>query len=125
MYDNRVVQKNLKLSCWKRYIFLKSPRIFSPIFSRFRDNGNLKKIEFLAETPLTITFYCIFGLQYLKTKNKPNFCPKIGKICNVPVFFPIFVQMYWFCSPPLSAFLRNIYLCPFTKNKSHQHMKVR
>ena len=120
----------------QRYIFLKSPRFSSPTFFRSRSNRpgflpnffslTLKKIEFLAQTPLIITFYCIFKLQFFeKCPKKLNFCPKIGKIRYVPVCFPIFVQMYRFLSPPPSAFLRNIYLCPFTKNKSHQHMKVR
>ena len=84
----------------------------APVFFPNFFSLTLKKIEFLAQTPLIITFYCIFKLQFFENcPKKLNFCPKIGKIRYVPVCFPIFVQMYRFCSPPLPAFLRNIYLC--------------
>ena len=111
-----------RLNYNQRYIFLKSPRFSSPTFFRSRSNrpgflpqfffAHAKKIEFLAQTPLIITFYCIFKLQFFENcPKKLNFCPKIGKIRYVPVCFPIFVQMYRFCSPPPSSFLVRIITC--------------
>ena len=78
----------------------------APVFFPNFFSLTLKKIEFLAQTPLIITFYCIFKLQFFENcPKKLNFCPKIGKIRYVPVCFPIFVQMYRFLSPPPFSFL--------------------
>ena len=96
----------------------------APVFFPNFFSLTLKKIEFLAQTPLIITFYCIFKLQFFENcPKKLNFCPKIGKIRYVPVCFPIFVQMYRFLSPPLSAFLRNIYLCLLNSYKSYSQLR--
>ena len=73
----------------------------APVFFLNFFSLTLKKNEFLAQTSLIITFYCIFKLQFFENcPKKLNFCPKIGKIRYVPVCFPIFVQMYRFLSPP-------------------------
>ena len=90
----------------------------APVFFPNFFSLTLKKIEFLAQTPLIITFYCIFKLQFFENcPKKLNFCPKIGKIRYVPVCFPIFVQMYRFLSPPPFSFLEEYIPLPLYKEQ--------
>ena len=60
------------------------------------------KIYFLAHNPLIITFYFIFKLKFLEKCQKCPIPPPPNRDCHVPVFFPIFVQMYLLYPPPFS-----------------------
>ena len=53
-----------------------------------------EKFEFLAQTPLIITFYCISKLYFFdKCKKVQYFCPKIGYPMHAPIFYLLNIKI--------------------------------
>ena len=53
-----------------------------------------EKIEFLAQTPLIITFYCISKLKFFeKCKEVPYLCPEIGYAMDAPIFYQLNIKI--------------------------------